>query len=62
MADFSGHEVFYIIAPHTSSSTPSLELARQYYPNAEIRGDLSGHNGFFDCSKAQRVLNWKHDG
>jgi UDP-glucose 4-epimerase len=61
MSDFNGHEVFYIIAPQTSSPTPSLELARQYFPRAEIRGDLSGHNGFFDCRKAERLLNWKHD-
>jgi UDP-glucose 4-epimerase len=60
MAEFTGHEVFYIIAPQTSSPTPSLDLARQRYPHTEIRGDLSGHNGFFDCSKAERLLGWRH--
>jgi UDP-glucose 4-epimerase len=60
-ADFTGHEVFYIIAPHTAIALePSLELARRYYPNTEIRGDLSDHNSFFNCYKAERILGWKH--
>jgi len=59
-ADFTGHEVFYIVAPQTTVTESSLELAQQYYPVAEIRGDLSGHNGFFNCSKAERILGWKH--
>lgn len=59
-ADFSGHEVFYIAAPHTAALQPSMELARQYYPQTEIRGDLSDHTGFFNCAKAERLLGWKH--
>jgi nucleoside-diphosphate-sugar epimerase len=59
-ADFTGHEVFYIVAPQTASAQPSLELARQNYPNVEIRGDLSNHTGFFNCEKATRLLGWKH--
>ena len=60
-ADFRGHEVFYIAAPDTVFDTPSLELAKQHYPNVEIRGDLSGNRSFFDSSKAERLLGWKHD-
>jgi UDP-glucose 4-epimerase len=60
-ADFSGHEVFYIVAPDTTMSEPSLDLARQHYPDTPIRGDLSGHAGFFDCGKAERLLGWKHE-
>ena len=37
----------------------SLELARQYYPDVPIRGDLSGHRSFFDSSKAERLLGVK---
>ena len=59
-ADFTGHEVFYTVAPHTAAAQPSLELARQNYPNVEIRGDLSNHTGFFNCDKATRLLGWKH--
>jgi UDP-glucose 4-epimerase len=60
-AGFRGHEVFYIAAPDTVFDTPSLELAQQHYPNVEIRGDLSGNRSFFDSSKAERLLGWKHD-
>ncbi|MFN8482429.1 MAG: NAD(P)-dependent oxidoreductase [Anaerolineae bacterium] len=60
-ADYKGHEVFYIIAPHTTEETPSLDLAGEFFPNVPIRGDLSGTRGFFDCSKAERLLGWLHD-
>jgi UDP-glucose 4-epimerase len=60
-ADFTGHEVFYIVAPDTSVDTPSLELAGQYFPDVPVRGDLSGNRGFFDCAKAGRLLGWRHD-
>lgn len=59
-ADFSGHEVFYIVAPQTAASEPSLDLAREYYPGVEIRGDLSGQAAFFNSGKAERVLGWRH--
>ena len=61
-ATFKGAEEFYIIAPDTSTvaPAPSLDLARQWFPDVPIRGDLSGHRGFFDCSKAQRLLGWTH--
>lgn len=60
-ADFSGHEAFFIVAPHSALEQPSLEAARESYPDTPIRGDLSGNAGFFDCSKAERLLGWKHD-
>jgi nucleoside-diphosphate-sugar epimerase len=59
-ARYRGHEVFYITAPRTISDIPSLELARHAYPEVAVRGDLSGHNSFYDCSKAARLLGWKH--
>jgi UDP-glucose 4-epimerase len=60
-ADFSGHEVFYIVAPQTAMTETSSDLARQHYPDTPIRGDLPDHAGFFDCSKAERLLGWKHE-
>jgi nucleoside-diphosphate-sugar epimerase len=59
-ADFSGHEAFYIVAGQTVVPELSLDLARQHYPETEIRGDLSGHTAFFDSRKAERVLGWQH--
>ncbi|HNP71539.1 MAG TPA: NAD(P)-dependent oxidoreductase [Kouleothrix sp.] len=59
-ADFQGHEVFYIAAPNTAMAEPSLDLARQHYADVPVRGDLSDHRSFFDCSKAERLLGWSH--
>ncbi len=59
-AAFKGHEVFYIVAPRTMMAEPSLELARQHYPNTPLRGDLAQNAGFFNCAKAERLLGWKH--
>jgi UDP-glucose 4-epimerase len=61
-ADFTGHEVFYIVAPDTVTDVPSLELQQKFFPDVEIRGDLSGNKSFFNSSKAERMLGWKHDG
>lgn len=61
-ADFRGHEVFYIVAPRTAAAEESLALAREHYPNTEIRGDLSDHNSFFNSAKAERILGWRHAG
>ncbi len=60
-ASFRGHEVFYIVAPDTSVETPSLDLARRFFPAVPIRGDLSENRSFFNCSKAERLLGWRHD-
>jgi len=60
-ADFRGHEAFYIVAPDTIANGESLELKEKYFPHVPVRGDLSGHKSFFDCSKAERMLGWKHD-
>jgi nucleoside-diphosphate-sugar epimerase len=59
-AGFKGAEAFYIIAPDTMAAEPTLDLVAKYFPNVPVRGDLSGHNGFYDCSKAQRLLGWTH--
>lgn len=59
--DFTGHHEFYIVAPETMVDTPSHELRRLHYPDVPVRGDLSGHRGFFDCTKAEEILGWSHD-
>lgn len=59
-ANFHGHEVFFIIAPETILTVPSIELIQRFYPNVALRAEFSGQRGFFDCSKAERILGWKH--
>jgi len=58
--DFTAHEVFYIVAPDTTIDIPSMELHRRFHRDVPITGDLSGHNAFFDSSKAGRILGWSH--
>lgn len=60
-ADYAGHEVFYIAAPDTIADVPSLALKEQFFPDVPVRGDLSGNKSFFNSSKAERLLGWKHD-
>ena len=60
-ADFSGHEIFYIVSPKTMMEEPSLTLKEKYYPDVPIKGDLSDHKGFYNCQNAERLLGWKHD-
>ncbi len=60
-ANFTGHEVFYIVAPDTMVDIPSLELKEQFFPDVPVRGDLSGNRSFFNTEKTERLLGWKHD-
>jgi nucleoside-diphosphate-sugar epimerase len=59
--DFVGHEVFFIAAPRTATTTSSLDLAREHYPTTEIRGELTAHAAFFSSAKAERLLGWRHE-
>lgn len=55
-----GFEVINIIAPTTTQDTPSEELARKHFPQAEIRGDMSKNQAFWTTDKAARLLEWTH--
>lgn len=59
-ADFPGHEVFYVVAPHTTMDTPTRDLCRRYYPDVPLRRELTGTESLFDSAKAQRLLGWRH--
>jgi UDP-glucose 4-epimerase len=60
MADFSGHEAFYIVAPQTAVTEPSRSLIQKHYPAVPLRGEMADRSGFFDCSKANQLLGWEH--
>lgn len=59
-AEYAGHEAFFITAPASVVAIPSLVLAERFYPGVPVRGDLSGHRSFYDASKAERLLGWRH--
>ena len=60
-APISGHEVFFITAPHNTTESSSAELAATYYPEVSITGDLSGNTSFYNCAKAESLLGWTHE-
>ncbi|KAJ3996166.1 NAD(P)-binding protein [Lentinula boryana] len=67
---WSGHEAFFIASPKhaywdgESQFCPidSKELREKYWPDVPIKDgfDVSGLKGFFDCGKAERLLDWVH--
>jgi UDP-glucose 4-epimerase len=59
-ADFKGHEAFFILAPHTAVAETSAELAKTHYPHVKFRSEMKDHQAFYDCTKAERILGWKH--
>jgi nucleoside-diphosphate-sugar epimerase len=58
-ADFEGHEVLWVAAADTSTPVPSATLAREVYPDAEIRGELEANQSLVSTEKAHRVLGWE---
>ncbi|KAF7168367.1 hypothetical protein CNMCM6106_003605 [Aspergillus hiratsukae] len=58
--NWEGCEIFNIVAPTTTQDIPSEELARKYFPDAEIRADMSGNQGFWTTGKAKRLMGWEH--
>lgn len=55
-----GCQIFNIVAPTTTQDTPSEQLAKKYFPNAEIRSDMSKNQAFWTTDKAARILGWVH--
>jgi nucleoside-diphosphate-sugar epimerase len=60
-AGYTGHEAFFIVAPTTASSVSSAELHARYHPDVPVRRPLPAAAGFYDCSKATKLLGWTHD-
>ncbi|CAE6449540.1 unnamed protein product [Rhizoctonia solani] len=63
--DWTGAEVIYVIGeehcvPPGEGTTE--ELAKRFFPEAVLRKNFEPQEGLFDCSKAERLLGWKHVG
>ena len=60
--EWKGHEAFFIVAPRVAADEDWLELKKRYFPDVPVREGWveSGGCGFFDCSKAERILGWVH--
>ncbi|KAL4963633.1 NAD-dependent epimerase/dehydratase family protein [Aspergillus stella-maris] len=59
--NLKGAQVLNIVAPTTTQKTPSEELAKKYYPKAQIKGDLSKNQAFWTTDKAKKYIGWTHD-
>lgn len=58
----SGHEVFLIAAPEVAHKGESPELHKKFYEHVPVKAgkEIIGEGGFFDCSKAEQLLGWRH--
>jgi hypothetical protein len=57
---FKGHEAFFIVAPEIAARETSDELAKKFFPHVPLRREFKGKDGFWDCSKAERLFGWIH--
>ena len=65
-APLAGHHAFLLTADYTHAYTPTLELARKYYPEfpwlgiqAEDYLKDNPHRSLIDCTHAKEVLGWQ---
>ena len=59
---WTGHEAFFIVAPQLAADEGLLELKGKYFQETPIKsGWVESGKGFFDCSKAERLLGWVHE-
>jgi hypothetical protein len=64
--DWTGHQTFFLCAADTKVKTPSLDLVARWFPNVPLREGWftpeEPRKGFYDCSKAARMLGFKSRG
>ncbi|EJD40198.1 NAD(P)-binding protein [Auricularia subglabra TFB-10046 SS5] len=59
----AGHEVFFVVSPTIADpAMDSRKLREEYWPDVPVREGkvVEGEKGFFDCTKAERLLGWVH--
>jgi nucleoside-diphosphate-sugar epimerase len=54
----ASHTVAFITAQDTSLKLPSLEVAKRYYPDAEIRGQLPGFASMMSGERAKQAFGF----
>ena len=58
-AGYTGHETFWAVASDTRVDVPTEDLLEAFYPETEVRTELSGSDGLFDLSKARDLVGWE---
>lgn len=57
-AEFTGHQIFWVVSDRTAADAASADLARRSFPDVPVRAPLPGDRGFFDCGTTERLLGW----
>jgi len=57
--DGLGCQVFNTFAGESAHVSPTLELARRFYPTVPVRAEVAEHGSLVSNSKAQRLLGFK---
>ena len=57
--DGLGCQVFNTFAGESAHVIPTLELARRFYANVPVRGEVSEHGSLVSNAKAQQMLGFK---
>lgn len=57
---WSGHEAFFIVAPENTEDMDPVVLYEKYWKHVPLKKGKDLSRGFFDCSKAERLLGWVH--
>ncbi|WVQ96574.1 hypothetical protein IAU59_003679 [Kwoniella sp. CBS 9459] len=59
-------EAFFIVGPTITQQTSTMRLVEGRYPEivkkGDIRMNMDGNQGLFDCGKAKRMLGWTETG
>jgi hypothetical protein len=42
------------------ATRPTAALVAEHYPDVSLTHSLVGDEGLYDCSKAERLLRWRH--
>lgn len=58
-SDHDGHEPFWAVAADTSAAVDSATLAAEFYPDAELRTELSDRESLISIDRAREVLGWE---
>ncbi|KAG9118399.1 hypothetical protein FRC07_007104 [Ceratobasidium sp. 392] len=60
---WTGCEIMYVVGEeHCADGMKAEDLAKKHFPDAVLRRKMGDKEGFFDCSRAEKLLGWKHTG
>lgn len=55
----NSHHVLFLAARESCLQLPSIEWARKYYPDAELRPGLEGHNTLLSYARAKQLIGFE---